>query len=177
MDPLSVVSSSLVVWFLKSLADVWQGTLDDFGKEAAKGIMAAVHGLVAVVHKRLTKSSDPQGVQVARDINQKKPVYEDALIAVLDREVNKDPQFAQDLSSRMQLVRNVLLDTLDKRFTVQDLNEIYFRLNEEANKLAGQGAPHKAKAAALIEYAETRGRLPEVLQTMIAVNPSIVQDQ
>lgn len=56
---------------------------------------------------------------------------------------------------------------LADKLTNNDLNEVYFRLGVGIDELV-----RRAKARAIIEYAETRTRLPELVQNMWLVNPS-----
>ncbi len=174
MDPSSMTSALIVIWFIQNLSFVGQEAAKEIGKGAGKGIVTAARELVEVVRKKLAKSLDPQGSQIVQQIERRVPIQQDQLASVIDQLTTNDSEFARTLNDHMQSVRNALLNTLDERFTASDLREVFFRLELSADKIAGVGTPHKTKAEILIEYMETRQQLPDLLQTMIDVNPTIL---
>jgi hypothetical protein len=175
MDPLSITSSFLAIWFMQNLSVASQEAVKEIGKSAGKGIVTAAHGLVETIRKKLSQAPDQQSSQIARQIEQGNPVQEGQLTLVIDQLVQTDLEFSRTLRNQVQAVRNALLNTLDERFTARDLNEVFFRLGLDADKTAGIGVPHKTKAEELIKYIETRRQLPDLLQTMVEVNPTILE--
>jgi hypothetical protein len=174
MDPLAITSSLLVVWFIQNFSIASQEAAKEIGKGAGKGIVATVRALVTTVYDKLKATPSSQAGQLVHQIEQENQVKESELASIIDQLTQIDINFAKSLDTRVQVLRNTLLNILDSRFTARDLNEIYFRLGLDADKLAGIGVPHKTKAEELLKYIETRHQLADLVQKMIEVNPSIV---
>ena len=172
MDPLAITSSFLVIWFVQNFSIASQEAFKELGKATGKGIVAATRNLASVIYDKLRGSSSQAEQQIADQI-EKKQISEDQLSLTINQLSQNNIEFANSLNFQMQIIRNALLSTLDSRFTARDLNEVYFPLGLDADKLAAIGTPHKAKAEEIIKYMETRNRLHDLIQKIVEINPTV----
>lgn len=173
MDPLAITSSFLFVWFMQNFSIASQEASKEIGRGAGKGIVDVIHILVSTIYNKIKSTPSFQIEQLMRQIEQENRVERTELVSIIDQLSRADNNFYILISNQLQTIRNSLLNILDSRFTARDLNEIYFRLGLDADKIAGIGAPHKTKAEELIKYIETRHQLSELVQKMVEVNPTI----
>ncbi|MFN8474289.1 MAG: hypothetical protein U0822_18995 [Anaerolineae bacterium] len=82
---------------------------------------------------------------------------------------------ARDLNSRLSgtsaIDRVSLLDTLDRRFSLEELKDVCFRLDVSYDDLPGTALREKARA--LIEYLQRRDALASLLRLGLQIRPDI----
>lgn len=146
---------------------------EEVAKEVGKAVFEKGKAIHFAIRRKFEDDQDEQAQQTLALFERRPETARETLVAQLTQKAEGDTVFAEALSRLVGDARNILFRCLREKFQTRDLKEVYFRMGIGWNDLTGEMAARTEKAMALIEYIETRERLPELIAVMWEVYPGL----
>jgi hypothetical protein len=165
--------SQIAVTILTPLSPYLVKAGEALAKEVGKEVFTRSKNLYATIRDRFQQAGNAQAQSTLESLDKATETEKEQLVKTIVQQAENDAEFAQALSSQVEDMRTLLFDCLQDKFLVRDLKQVYFRLGLGWDDLVGGIASRDEKAMALIEYVNTRDRVPDLIETMWAVYPGL----
>jgi len=144
---------------------------EELGKKSGEAIADKAVAMYQLVKSKFQEDDDKKAQRILQKFEENPKAFRSSLAEYIAQKAGVDKHFGEVLELLVQDTRSALFQCLRDKFTNEDLRQIFFRLEIGWNDLIGPEAPRIAKAMSLIEYIETRERLPDLIAVMWEVNP------
>lgn len=165
--------ASIIVAILTPLSPYLAKAGEAVAEEVGKAVFTQGKSLYTTLREKFEQDNDHSAKQALDHLDKSPSEAQSILREHIVKQAETDPEFATDLSSQVEGLREVLFECLKNKFRSQDLEELYFRLGIGWNDLAGGVVGRHQKAMALIQYVEFRDRMADLISAMWKVYPGL----